>query len=334
MSMDDDLDRDLDQDLDEDKDEVDTPAEDRETDESGTAVNDDGSVDVPVEAEANADADSTETDDEREKIRESRRQERQERKQRVKERDERLRRELESERTARRQLEDRLNTLERKSTGSEMAQLESAEKQLTNAYTYQKDRIKEALAAGNGEEAADATEKMMLISKRQDQLQGIKKAYTERQRQPAPLDTRLVDHANKFMGEHTWYKPDGGDQDSQITRTIDNALANEGWDPKTPEYWKELRERVKKYLPHRSRRATVADNDASDDNDEAEDRPRKKSVVAGSGRNASAASAKNTFRLSSERVQALKEAGMWNDTKVREAAIKRYRDYDKTNKKG
>lgn len=272
---------------------------------------------------------STETDEELSAKREARRQERQERKARQKEQQQRVQRELQAEREARRQLEERLAAVERKSTGAEMAQLENAERQTTQAYNFFKEQIRLGQESGNGSQVADATEKMMLAGQRMQQLANVKRAYQQRQSAPAPLDERLVTHANGFMSKHSWYKPEGRDNDSVVLRALDNQIAQEGWDPTTEAYWQELDTRLKKYLPHRSKSAKVQ----STDDDDQVGRNKPKSIVAGSGRDAqTSVSAKSVFRLSPERVAALKEAGMWDDPKQRTEAIKRYRDFDKQQK--
>ena len=49
-------------------------------------------------------------------------------------------------------------------------------------------------------------------------------------------------------------------------------------------------------------------------------------MVAGSGREASTpASAEGTYKLSADRVEALKMSGVWDDPKQRAEAVKRYR---------
>ncbi len=278
-------------------------------------VAEDGSVDV---------SDSGEVDEDRKKIQEARRQERHDRKTRSKEKDDRLRRELSSEREARRELENRLAVIERKSSGSELAQLDGTIKQTQNAYAYHKQQLEQAYKDGNGAMAAEATEKMMVAKQRIDDLGRIKTAYTTQAQAAPPLDRRLVDHADGFMKKHNWYKHEGRDTDSLMVRTLDNALAQEGWDPKTEEYWAELQERVKKYLPHRTGRATVT----------ATDNPRPKAVVSGSGGEAGASGNKGTFTLSAARVQALKDAGMWDNPTERADAVKRYKAHDQQNKNG
>jgi hypothetical protein len=286
----------------------------------------DGSVDVEVDDDKSEEV--GETDDAREKIRESRRQERQERKQRNKEREESTKRELSAERSARKALEDRLAAIEGKDKSREIAQVDETIKKAQNAYNFQKERLQQAHEQHDGATAADATEKMMAARDAYGNLTRIKEGFQKSQNTPANLDDRLVTNAQKFMAENNWYKPGSGDQDTEIARVLDNKLAEEGWDPKTPEYWQELRQRIKKVLPHRISGGKVVTSDA-------DDAPKKqKSVVSGSGGEGQAPGSKGTFRVSPERVSAMKEAGVWNDPKKRAEMISEYRAYDKANKKG
>jgi hypothetical protein len=131
----------------------------------------------------------------------------------------------------------------------------------------------------------------------------------------------MVNHAQAWMERNPWYDPAGRDQDSRIALTLDNQLAADGWNPTTPEYWEELEARTQKYLPHRFSGGTINNND----------KPRgRRSPVAGSGRD-SAGSREGTYKLSAERVNALKDAGIWDDPKARSEAIKRFREYDRAN---
>ena len=43
---------------------------------------------------------------------------------------------------------------------------------------------------------------------------------------------------------------------------------------------------------------------------------------------------KNTFTLSRERVQALKDAGMWDNPDKRAKAIRNYAEFDRKNRRG
>ena len=259
------------------------------------------------------------TDDEREAIRERRRKERQHRKQAQREREETLRRELQARDSIINELRTKVEGIERRGTSSELAQLDTAKKQTAQAYNYFKDQIRVATEAGNGAAVADATEKMLQAQQHFNQLQGYEQAYRQRQSQPQPLDPRLVNQAQKWMESNKWYNPAGQDQDSRIALTLDQQLAQEGWDPTTPQYWQELDSRVKKYLPHRANSGKISGT-----------KPR--STVSGSGRDAGPRTSDKSYRLSAERVKALKDAGIWEDPKQRAEAVKRFREYDKQNK--
>jgi hypothetical protein len=262
-----------------------------------------------------------EDDDEREAIRARRREERKHRKEAQRGREDTLRRELASRDAVINQMRTELNAINNRNTGAELAQIENGKKQAVDAYRHFKDQIRVATEQNNGAAVADATEKMMLAQRRFDELQNIEKVFKQRQSAPQPLDPRLAAHAQSWMSKNSWYDPSGKDQDSEITMRIDQRLSQEGWDPTTPEYWEELGARVKKYLPHRTNSVKIAAT-------------KPKSVVSGGGREASNGSAKEgaTYKLSSERVQALKDAGMWEDPKKRAEAVKRFRDYDKQHK--
>jgi len=142
----------------------------------------------------------------------------------------------------------------------------------------------------------------------------------QRQQAPAPLDPRLKNHAESWMQKNTWYDPSGNDEDSAVVLSIDNRLAAQGWDPTTPQYWEELESRVKKYLPHKV---------TSGYNKPANVGNRPKVPVAGSSRESSTSTTNTSYRLSPERVQAMKDAGIWDDPKSRAEAIRSYQHFDK-----
>jgi hypothetical protein len=106
----------------------------------------------------------------------------------------------------------------------------------------------------------------------------------------------------------------GGNTDSKIALAVDASLAEEGWNPKSEEYWDELDKRLSKVLPHRY-------------TDVIQERPQKsrpKSLVTSGGREAVSSGGKNTFTLNREQVTAMKEAGMWDNPEKRARMIKRY----------
>jgi hypothetical protein len=124
--------------------------------------------------------------------------------------------------------------------------------------------------------------------------------------------------ASNWRMENDWYDPNGSDVDSSIALKIDQALANEGWNPKTQEYWEELDNRLAKYLPHRY--SSEVETSVSPST------RRPRNVVTSSGReNAASSGGKgNTFTLTPDQVRAMKDAGMWDDPEKRAKMIRRY----------
>ena len=287
--------------------------EDQRDDEQDDQHDDD---DDEVSTKSESDDKGEEDESDREAIRERRREERRHRKQAIKEREETLRRELAARDAIINEMRTKLDGIERRNTGSEMAQLENAKKQTAQAYQFFKDQIRIATEAGNGAAVADATEKMLQAQKKFDELANFERAFKQRQSAPQPLDPRLANHAQSWMERNKWYDPTARDPDSRIAMTIDQQLAEEGWNPTTEEYWQELDSRIKKYLPHKAGRANVKD-------------AKPRSVVTGSGRESVGSTNKGSYKLSSERVQALKDAGLWDSPKERAEAIRRFREYDK-----
>lgn len=300
------------EDLQDDREDQDTP---------GSDAHDDDHDEEQEDSEASAHGD--EHDDERDAIRERRRQERKQRRAAQKEREETLRRELAARDAVINQLRGEVDVIKRRNTGSELAQLNQAKEQTAQAYAYFKDQIRVATEAQNGAVVAEATEKMLLAKQRFEELDRIEKAYSTRSAQPQPLDPRLVNHAKSWMENNRWYKPESRDVDSRIVLTLDQALADEGFDPTTPEYWSELTERVKKHLPHRAAGGKITSS---------ANKPPRPAVPAAQRDGGSSGSADGSFRLSAERVQALKEAGVWDNPTERAKAIKYFRDFDKANK--
>lgn len=301
-----------------------------ETEEHAPEVADDGGV----SAQAAGDDDHDEGDDDErlsgeeepsgedsDSRRERNRQWREERKRRRKEKEESYRRELAARDRLIAEQEARLAAVERRTQGADAAALDNAIQQAAQAYNQFKTIHATAVEQANGSMATDAAEKMALARQRFEQLNGIKANMSRRQAAPQPLDPRLVNHAQAWMQKNTWYDPSGNDDDSAIALTVDQRMAAQGWDPTTPEYWEELSARVSKVLPHRAKPGYNKGSGAGN-------RP----PVAGSGRESSSGgSSRSVYKLSSERVKALKDAGVWDDPKQREEYIKNFREYDKAN---
>jgi len=214
------------------------------------------------------------------------------------------------------QLLERLSVLERKSHGSDLARLDKAIEDQSNRILFAKQKIAEATSTGNGELLTSAQEMWFEARRQAEALANLKKRAVAPQKQrtiQAP-DPQLQRHANKWMAENTWYDPNGKDADSRRALNEDAILAEEGYDPKTAEYWEELDRRLQRVVPHRY-------------TEEADERPRSRprSAVTSSGRESASNNGRgNSFTLSPEQVRAMKDAGMWDDAEKRAKMIRRY----------
>jgi hypothetical protein len=214
------------------------------------------------------------------------------------------------------QLLERLSVLERKSHGSDLARLDKAIEDQDNRILFAKQKIAEATRSGNGELLTSAQEMWFEARRQAEALANLKKRAVAPQNQrtiQAP-DPQLQRHASNWMANNPWYDPNGKDPDSRRALNEDSILAEEGYDPKTSEYWEELDRRLQRVVPHRY----------TEDADE-KPRSRPRSAVTSSGREFASNNGRgNSFTLSPEQVRAMKDAGMWDDAEKRAKMIRRY----------
>jgi hypothetical protein len=212
---------------------------------------------------------------------------------------------------------ERMSVLEKKSHGSELARLNSAIDDAKARIKFSREKMAEAAATGNGELLAQAQEMWYDSKRNHEALDNLKKRSTEHrpQRTIQAPDPAVQTYANQWMSNNRWYDPNGRDADSKIALTIDAQIAEEGYSPKTPEFWEQLDDRLQKYLPHRY---------TSNANEGQTQRVRR-NVVTSSGREAvSSSGGRNAFTLNPDQVRAMKDAGMWDDPEKRAKMVARY----------
>jgi hypothetical protein len=174
-----------------------------------------------------------------------------------------------------------------------------------------------AIEAGNGEDAATALRIRDEAKERASQLSAYKDRFEAAAKEAtAPrADPRVTNYAQQWLSANEWYDPAGRDEDSAITKAIDNALAREGWDPASAEYWHELTRRVA--------------NRIGDGDDAPARTAKRKAPPTGSGREYAPPSTKNEVVVTPERKQAMIDAGAWDDPVARKRLLKAYQDYDR-----
>lgn len=259
-------------------------------------------------------------EDERARIRERRRLEKIERKERREVAIRRDRTELDFLRQQNEQLERRLAGIEQHTRTSELQGVDAQLQQALREMEMAEQVIAKAVNAGNGDDVAKAMKYRDQAIQRATQLNAVKQNELQRQNTPAQpqVDSRVLSHAQEFMKEHPWYDVHGRDEDSAVVLAIDSAMAKDGYDPKTEEYWDELRSRVSRRLPDKVQKQ--------------ESRAPRGGPAVGSGKEHAPTSTRKEIYISPERKRALEEAGVWDDPVLRQKYVKRYAEYDRLNR--
>lgn len=275
-----------------------------------------------------ADADDESLSPEERKKREKRREERKLRKQRREEE----RAELEELRAEVRALKNGQTVAEQRSITSEYRQIEGALAE-AKAQQQEAERLQQqAKDEKNWGAHAEALEAVLQAKDRVTRLTGMRNQYAEqirRQRDQPAASPEIERRATTWRSKNRWYDPNASDEDSKIAAAVDNQLANEGYNPATDRFWKELDRRLAKRLPHRVKLGKEEAEDLDSDLDE------EQSPTSGSGRERSASSGKKTYRISAARRASLIDEGILDrNGKVvdREALNKRvayYQKYDR-----
>jgi flagellar biosynthesis chaperone FliJ len=262
--------------------------------------------------------DDAESDSDREEIIARRKEQRKSRNQRNREKVEALERNLQALAAQNATLQQQVSGIQDANVGSQLAQVDQAIAQHHQAAEHFKKIIAQAAQQGDGKTIAEATEYMIAARQKANDLTTFKANATRAINAPKPLNPQLVNKSQQFLGKNRWYGgPSSADADSKVLTALDNSLTAEGWDATSDAYWSELESRAKKYIPHRFENRNVKT-------------PRD--TVGGGGTGSQGAGDRaGSFILSADRVQAIKSAGMWDDSATRKKMIETYRKYDREN---
>lgn len=264
-------------------------------------------------------------EEDREAIREARREERKLKKELAKQRELTAKNKISALERRNEELARRLAAVESAATSFQFAQVDKAIEDEATRVEYAKMKLLQASQAGDAESQVEYLEQLQEAKNRLAQMQSYKKQQLEaakrpKQNVPTPVSNEVQRNAQGWLQKNKWYDPQARDTDSRIAKVIDQDLATEGWDPADPEYWEELDNRLSARLPHRYAAKTGATP------------PKRVSPTASSRVANPSGTQANSFKLSPDRVRAIKEAGAWDDTAKRNRMIKAYAQFDKQNK--
>jgi len=284
------------------------------------------SEDEEYAAEDAADDDAANTDEEREEIRKARREERRLKKELRKQRDDSAKNKITALERRNEELARRLAEVENTSASYKFAQVDKAVEDEQTRVEYAKMKLLQASQAQDPVAQAEYLEQLQDAKVRLAQIQAYKKQQLEEAKQPKqnvpnPVANEVRKNADKWLNKNKWFDPQARDTDSKIAKVIDQELAADGWDPSDREYWDELDSRLQARLPHRY---------AS----KGEKKSRNTGPTASSRTTNPSNKSANTITLSRDRVQAIKEAGAWDDPARRAKMIRAYAQFDKQNRNG
>ena len=267
-----------------------------------------------------------ETAEERDKIREARREERKLKKELAKQREYTARNKISALEKRNEELARRLAHLENGAASLKIAQIDKAVEDEATRVEYAKMKMLQAAQSGDAAAQVEYLEQLTDAKQRLQQIQNYKKQQLDavkspKQNVPNPVAEEVQKKASKWLKKNSWYDPQARDTDSRIAKVIDQELASDGWDPSDSEYWEELDNRLASRLPHRYTGKNGNSNN------------KRSSGPTASSRVANTTSSKpGTITLSRDRVNAIKDAGAWDDVAKRNKMIRAYAEYDRANK--
>jgi hypothetical protein len=273
--------------------------------------------------DADAEQDDDTSDDEREAIREARREERRLKKELKKQRDFSAQNKIKMLERHNAELAERLAKVESAASSYQFVQLDKSIEDEATRVEYAKMKLTQATQDGDVSAQVEYLEQLTEAKQRLKQAEHYKKQQLEeakapKQNVPNPVSNEVQKNAESWLKKNSWYDPHARDTDSRIAKVIDQELAADGWDPADSEYWEELDSRLSSRLPHRYTSKGGSVKRAN---------PSASSRVANAG-----ASKPGTITLSRDRVQAIKDAGAWDDVEKRNKMIRAYASYDRQNK--
>jgi len=291
--------------------------------------------DIKVEAEDHDDEEgeveasdeqsgSEETEEEREAIREARREERKLKKELAKQREVTAKHKISALEKRNEELARRLAAVENSAASFKFAQVDKAIEDEATRIEYAKMKLVQAARDNDANAQVEYLEQLQDAKNKLAQIQAYKKQQLDEAKQPKQnvpneVSSEVQKNATAWLRSNKWYDPNARDTDSRIAKVIDQDLAAEGWDPADPEYWDELDNRLSARLPHRYASKSNA--------------PIKRAGPTASSRTANpSGKTGTTITLSPQRVQAIKDAGAWDDPAKRSKMIKAYAQFDKENR--
>ncbi len=228
---------------------------------------------------------------------------------------------------AKRLVSERLSGIEANTISNQVVQLDQRLRELDQTEQYARQKHRQAISDSDG---AVADEALTVIHKIQaeraqaamyrDQLVNQANQFRAMQEHlannPSPAELPhqqpqfsdlATAHAQAWAKQNPWFVPGGQDPDSRIAMNIETKLYAEGSSPEDPDHWEKLNSELKRHLPHRFNSTG------------------RRGPMVGGASDYMGTSGRGTVTLPKAFVDGLKDAGIWDNTELRNKAIKNYR---------
>jgi len=288
---------------------------------------------IPDEAPEDADDDeddvrlSDSRNEEEDERREARRNERKRRRENQRFARDKSKEELNFLMEQNRALQQRLAVVENHAIATHKGSLDQSYNQALHTVKQAEEALAKAIEIGNGAQVPQLLRARDQAMARAAEINRMKSRAVappqQDQQRTAPPDPEVRERAEEWAERNRWFNPNGDDPDSLAAKKIDAGLVAEGYDPASKRYWKELDRRLSQRLPHR-----FADDD--DSGYSSGQRSGRRGPPVSGSREISSPSSRKVY-LSPERVQAMKDAGYWDDPVLRQRMLKRYQETDREN---
>lgn len=215
-------------------------------------------------------------------------------------------------------LQKRLEAVEHHALTAQKGSLDQNYNAALHTVRAAEDALAKAIEIGDGTRVPELLRQRDQAMAQAAEINRVKDQFSRPQPQQ---NSEVADRAQRWAEKNPWFNANGGDPDSAAARAIDAKLASEGFDPATKRYWRELDRRLADRLPHRF--ANDEDSDYTD-----QQQSGRKGPPVGGSREISSPGSKKVF-VSAERMQAMKDAGYWDDPVLRQRMLKRYQEVDR-----
>ncbi len=223
------------------------------------------------------------------------------------------------------------NEVDGRLAGINQAEIQKAWNDTQAILNQAKKDYADSFTEGDGAKNVAALALMSDANDRLKQIQAISNQVNQRpqpaekqemQQSNAP-DKVVVNKATAWAERNaSWYKNDGKDVDSEIAKAISGVLANEGYDPKTDDFWDELDERLAERLPEK---VTLQEYDDEDEPVVPKQVRRRTAPPVTNGSNRGDLRGKKTLTVPTAYLEKLKANGITDPARIKKIALERER---------